>query len=203
MNNNISTIVNALDYYDKNCEKYNHMLKKIKYIRFIPSVSEMEYSFIILFDKNKNEVFRSRYEVIGLYNKSSKIWSWAWCIPRFKKNTTTIIRQLWNYGANLDHELEFLKMEITTSRFRIADITQLDIHVAFASYLAKQPFVYKYYLYANNMKNELIDNNTKYGYYIVDNDDNNDDYVIYYLFLLDLKNIEAVFESETESEDTE
>jgi len=182
MNNNISSITNSLEYYDRNNEKYHNLIKKIKYVQFIYSDSDLSYNNILMFDKNKNEIFRSRYEVIGLFNKASNIWSWAWSIPRFKKNDTNIIRQIWNYGAKLDPELEFLKMEITSSRFRIADMVQLDIHVAFASYLSKQPFVYKYYLYVDNTKKEQ---HLKDKYHDVNI--KTDNYVIYYLFLLDNK----------------
>ena len=199
MNNNISSIVNSLEYYDKNNEKYNNITKRIKYVQFIHSESDLSYSNILMFDKNKNEIFRSRYEVIGLFNKDTNIWSWAWSIPRFRKNDTNIIRQIWNYGAKLDPELEFLKMEITNSRFRIADMVQLDIHVAFASYLSKQPFVYKHYLYLDNIKKEKFLNKDKY-YNIEDKTDN---YVIYYLFLLDNKLNEDISDDEDSINQTE
>ena len=179
-NNNVSLITNSLEYYDKNNEKYHNIIKPIKYVKFIPSESDLKYSTIILYDKNKNELFRSKYEIIGLFNSNTNIWTWSWSITRFRKNDTHIARKIWNYGAELDPETEFLKMELTTSRFRIADLIQLDMHIALASYLSKQPFVYKHYLYLNSR--DYTKDNDLYNI-----EEKSDSYVIYYLFLLDNK----------------
>ena len=43
------------------------------------------------YDKDLNELFKSRFERIGIYENKSQIWSWAWTISYFEKNETNII----------------------------------------------------------------------------------------------------------------
>ena len=85
---------------------------------------------------------------------------------------------------DLDPEFSFLKTELVTSRFRITNPIQLDIHVAIASYLSRQYVVYKYASYIDLIvdANGLVDivNIPK---------DKADEYSLYYMFLLDGKTI--------------
>jgi hypothetical protein len=50
------------------------------------------------------------------------------------------------YGTDIDIDKNptniLLKNELVTSRFRIEDNVQIDIHCAIASYLAKKPFIF-------------------------------------------------------------
>ena len=41
-----------------------------------------------MYDKDKKEILKSRYENIGIYNNKSHTWTWAWSVPKFLKNTT-------------------------------------------------------------------------------------------------------------------
>lgn len=177
MNNLIS---DSLEYYDNNTEKYNDFFKRIKYIRFINTTNDLEHNKIVLYDNNRNEILQSRYELIGLYINKAQIWTWAWSIPRFRKNTTYIARKIINYGMDLDPESLFLKTELITSRFRITNPIQLDIHAAISSYLSKQHIVYKYMSYITFK----VDENGLVDITNIPNE-NLDDYTIYYMFLLD------------------
>lgn len=179
--NNISLVTTALEYLDTNNEIYNGVLKNAKYVKFIHAESDLEHNKIVYYNKNKEEIFRSKYEIIGLYNSTSNTWTWAWAIPSFEKNTTNIVRRIWNYGALLDPNVRYLKTELITSRFRVADPIQLDIHVSIASYLSKNPLIYKHYHYIN----AKLD--TDGLLHIDEGDDKN--YTIYFMFLLDYKNI--------------
>lgn len=181
-------VTKALEYYDKNNEKYNNILSKIKFIKFEGKVdSDMERTVIILYDKNKNEIFRSRIEYIGTFFTFSKTWAWSWAVPEYHKNVTYISRKIFNYGLDLDPSIDniFLRAELLTSRFRISNPVQLDIHVAISSYLSKIPFIYELYLYPEQ---EDI-----HGYIkaLSRKDIAPDkDYQILYLFLLDFENIQ-------------
>jgi hypothetical protein len=184
---NISLVTTALEYYDMNNETYNNAFKNVYYTKFIQAENDLEHNIIIYYDKNKNEIMRSKYEVIGLYNSNSNTWTWAWAISSFKKNNTNIVRKIWNYGAVLDPTVKYLKTELITSRFRVADPIQLDIHVSIASYLSKNPLIYKHYSYVH----PKIDAD---GYlHINDNGRKSDDhYTIYFMFLLDYKNLKVL-----------
>lgn len=173
-------VPDALEYYDRNVQKYNSIFDKIKYVKFEAGTKDMDYSYIHVYDHDKKELFKSRYENIGVYNNKSKTWAWAWAMPRFKKNTTTIARKIINYGMELDPESRFLKTELITSRFRITDYIQLDIHVSIASYLSKKPAVYEYksYIDFEADADNLVDI-TKI------NESEKDNYTSYFLFILD------------------
>lgn len=198
---NISLVTTALEYFDENSERYDGILKHAKYIKFIEAANDMEHNIVCFFDKDKREILRSRYEIIGLYNSNTNTWTWSWAISFFKKNNTNIARKLWNYGAMLDPDVKYLKTELITSRFRVADFIQLDIHVGIASYISKNPFVYKYGL-GNLIKNAegqmSIDENKKDAEgYISINEDKNVQVLVYYMFLLD----HASIKTETRTEE--
>ena len=187
-NENKSTAINlisdSLEYYDNNTEKYNDFFKKVRYIKFADVMKDMQHNVIFMYDNSKQQILKSRYEIIGVYNNKSRTWTWAWSIPRFRKNTTHIARKIINYGMDLDPESRFLKTELITSRFRITNPIQLDIHAAIASYLSKKYLVYKYVSYINFTIDQsgLVDitNIPK---------ENKDEYSIYYMFLLDYDKI--------------
>jgi hypothetical protein len=176
----VNVVVDSLEYYDRNTERYGHLFKKVKYIKFVNAEKDTEHNVIMMFDSNKNQILESRYEIIGVYNNQSRTWTWAWSVPRFKKNTTFISRKIINYGMDLDPESYFLKTELITSRFRITNHVQLDIHTAIAAYLSKQELVYKYFAYIDFVadKDGLVDitNIPK---------DRENEYTTYYMFLLD------------------
>jgi hypothetical protein len=183
--NNIDLVKTSLEYYDKNNEIYNNILKHAKYIKFIEAKNDMENNVIIFFDKNKKKLFESRYEIIGLYNSNSNTWTWSWAISTFKKNNTSIARKLWNYGVMLDPNILYLKTELITSRFRIADFIQLDIHASIASYISKNPFVYKYKF--GNMSEKSINTNTIDSEGLITIDENANNVLVYYMFMLDFE----------------
>lgn len=192
MTDNIKLVTDALEYYDANTEKYKDQFKNVRYIKFIKAKTDMDYNMIVMYDENKEILLKSRYEVIGLFYSESNTWAWAWSVHFFSKNNTNIVRKLFNYGATLDPQSQFLKTELITSRFRIANPIQLDIHIAIASYLSKKPLTYQYYLYRTKLS--TIDSD---GY--VDTKIKSDDFTIYYIFLLDFEHLNNSSETKDET----
>ena len=177
---NIS-IPNVLEYYDKNNETYDAFLKKIQYYKIVRGTNDLEYSYFYLYDKDKKEILKSRYENIGVYNNKSHTWAWAWSVPRFTKNTTTIVRKIVNYGMELPFDALFLKTELITSRFRITSSIQLDMHIALASYLSKKPLVFRFNVYTQEMKSGDLDMIAD----LLISEEEKENYVTYFVFLLD------------------
>ena len=62
MSDNTDLVVNALEYYDKNNEKYKDFFKSIKYIKFKVEENDLEHNKIIMYDKNKKEIFILHYK---------------------------------------------------------------------------------------------------------------------------------------------
>jgi len=184
MSQSINIVTNSLEHYDKNIEKYDKLISKIKYYELIQNDSDLEHSKIKFYDRNKKLLFETRYEIIGLYSNVSSTWIWAWSVPFFKKNSTFISKNILKYGLDIPSspENKFLKSELITSRFRISDKVQLDLHVSIASYISKKPMVYKL-IY----KPERIGEEGTFEVFDEPTDDNN--YVIMYLFLLDYEKL--------------
>lgn len=185
MSSNI--IVNSLSYYDKNTDKYKYIFEDVKYISFQKQdkkKGDMIRNQIYFYDKHKNKIHTSRYEVIGIYENQTKSWIWGWANPKFEKNTTYISRQILNYGLDIEDN-SFLKAELITSRFRISNPVQLDIHSAIASYISKNPIVYRYIFNPN--KPIQLDAKGENSIAEITSEYESDEYTGYYLFILDDK----------------
>ena len=160
MNNNINDlsilIKKALEYYDIQNTKYQHISKLIN----LPLDREKN---IIKFP-NINTEFK--YEILGLFDSITNVWLWAWMSPDFLYNETNIVRNLLNYGLKINptliNEISFnkiyLKTQLVNSRFVLEDSVQLELHLAISSYLAKDKFkfIYKKNKYINKEKNKYI-----------------------------------------------
>jgi len=170
-------VVNSLKYMDLNNEKYARVYDKFVYYSYIDKQSDIEHNIIQLYDKDMKQFFSSRYEVMGMYIKNFQLWTWSWSIPDLTKNKIFLSKKLLNYGLDLTQkELPFLKSELITSRFRVTDEIQLDIHTAMASYISKTPMILRLIFdpFANKV-NDLFLN-------IKESKPNT---TVFYLFLLD------------------
>ncbi len=142
MDNIKNLILNSLKYYDVNNEKYLNFFNKVAYYRILEGVNDLDHHQIIFYDKNKAEFYRTKYEILGCYHKDIKLWIWGWILGS-KKSEIIISRKLLNYGLDLEKEFNFLKMELITSKFRLISDFQLDIHISIASYISKNPLIFK------------------------------------------------------------
>lgn len=142
-----SVIAEALEYYDTNTEKYSKMLNSTKYISYEIPKSDLEFAMVTLYDKDKKVILHSRYEVLGIYHMNGNIWTWGWASQQAKKNMIKTSKELLNYGIDIDLTTDpgmaSVKFELTSSRFKISTQTQIDIHIAMASFLSKNPVIFE------------------------------------------------------------
>lgn len=134
-------VKNALEYYDKNREKYDSFIKKIDRYGTFSVADENLHNEIEFYDKDNKIIHTSPYEMIGIYLHNSSTWTWAWSVPKFKSIQTFIIGKIFNYGRGLSVNELFLRTALLLSKYQISSKAQIDIHLAIASYLAKKPFV--------------------------------------------------------------
>jgi hypothetical protein len=187
MNNLKEIITDSLEYYDGNNEKYVKLFENIKYFNKQDAHGDMERPTFTFYDKNKTPIFKTNYEIIGLYNSKSKFWSWSWSIPVLRKNLIQIAKKILIYGIDLDPQYGIIKQELTNSRFEVLNEVQLDIHIALASYLSKQPLIFKNIIPATapaETRPEYFD------FYLSPPKDN--DYEIAYCILLDYKQVDDI-----------
>lgn len=138
-------IVNSLRYFDSNREKYSNFIDKFKNYSIKLNDNDIEHSTITFYDDKFNELFKSRYEILATYYNNVNLMVWSWANPVLRKNLNYISKQTLFYGLNINplNEDLFTKAELITSRFKITDDIQLEIHSAISSYISKQPFIYK------------------------------------------------------------
>lgn len=149
----MNIVTQALDYYDKNRESYSKFFSKVKFIEIKKtSKSDIDRNEIFFYDNKKNIIGKSKYELLGTYYSEPKTWVWSWAKAINHKNETYISRKILNYGLDINidpkkpniSEKIFLKTELVTSRFRIHDPVQLDVHIALSSYISKIPIILPY-----------------------------------------------------------
>jgi hypothetical protein len=144
MSNTNDLISNALESYDLHVDKYESFLKKVSYYILHVDTDEVEmtiYQYISFYDKNKTLLHKSTYEVLGIFDPIGSIWIWAWATPYLDKNMTRISRKILNYGIDLSSTNDFLKSELITSRFKISNPIQIELHCSIASYLGKKQII--------------------------------------------------------------
>jgi hypothetical protein len=201
-------INNALEYYDKCKIKYDKILSKIKYYKYISKNSDIEKSEIIFYDKNKEVIFKSPYEVVGNYYANESIWIWAWGILTYSKNRIYQSKKILLYGLDIDCNTEnngqsendyqnlFLKFELTTPRFKINNYIQLDIHIAICAYITKNPIIIPqlYYQDTNGTPSNDIHKFKNINIYNIDNN-NAKYYNLVFLFILDYEQVDELLKN--------
>lgn len=141
---NISSIIQvALEKYDVNSEKFAKLSSNKKWKLHPPEKdSDMERHTIEFYDLDSNLIYKSRVEILGMYDNKLHIWIWGWAIPTLKKNQTYSSRKLLSHGLDIDEERSFIKVGLVTSRLNIPDKSHFDIHIALSSYILKIPYIY-------------------------------------------------------------
>ncbi len=144
-NPNILTniIDKALLHYDLQSEKYK------KYLNTDNITVDRNTNKIVFTDIDDIEY---KYEILGIFDNTSRIWMWAWMVPDYMFNETEIVRKLLNYGLKITPSIVsrvtddrlYLKTQLVNSRFLLDDNFQLDLHLALSSYLAKDNFKFIY-----------------------------------------------------------
>ena len=183
--NNLNIIPQSLEYYDKNMENNRDLIDKINYINIIKSTESgyNKINFIEFYDKDKELIRKSKYEVLGLYDSQSKIWTWAWALPLVSKISSNTAKKIFNYGYDLENNI-FLKTELITSRFRINNPIQLDIHVGIGAYLSKNQFIFSYKVYNQEFNSKSMVSKGDINLFNVKND-YDEPYLEYYLLILE------------------
>lgn len=132
-------ISKSLQNYDSVSDTINFLksntvvFKERQNDRILCTVSDLSTNKIIL----KTEV-----EYLGVYNTKLKIWCWGWSLPVLRTIDTELSKKMLLYALDLGPESAYLKSILITSRGTLVDSIQLDIHVALASYILKQPYIY-------------------------------------------------------------
>jgi len=147
--NNFNLILKkSFDYYDKNRFKYEYLFNDYfinKYIHETIIINGINYYII---KNDKNIIFKSKYEWIGLVTKNVKKntlnWKWAWQLPWLTKKSLNIANELLKYAINLDNERDnkILKNLLLNTNINIINEINTEIYSAIISYYTKSKCVF-------------------------------------------------------------
>lgn len=207
----ISIIPDALRYYDENTDRFIKVRRKIRYVRNSSydsnndrtiSTDHLRLSF---HDRDKKHLFTSRVEIVGKYYEGQQVWIWGWALPSINKSLSTIIRDVFIYGTDINVYTDqtpndqniLIKNELLTSRSIVTDIIQVESHCALASYLSKQPMILpladidlagnEYIKYNDFYAAASVDLDSEYA---PERDEKDKGYHnVYYFFILDLPDV--------------
>lgn len=130
----------ALIEYDKTSNVINYLLKN-KYKGFAPN-NNLDRTTIEFIDENNKTIIKTEIEILGIYYSKFKIWSWAWAQPGLLNSQNYLSKQILIHSLNFEPNLSYIKNLLTTSRGVINDPIAIDINIAIASSIIKQPYIY-------------------------------------------------------------
>ena len=144
-------IQDALDYFDKCRERTYKTLKEISSINWTVDDNNFKNNTIQFLDNNKNIVHEFYYEFIGSYYKNYDTWIWGWAYPTNPKKTISLIKQVLNYGINIEFPKEeinedilLLKNALINSRIKLNNNEmQYEILIAIVLYLTKTLYIFQ------------------------------------------------------------
>lgn len=152
-------ISKSLQDYDSNSDLIRYLQKHTR-LETIEKKIDTERDVWIFYDRDTNDIlFETEVEVLGIYHKKVGVWIWAWSVPNYSIIKINLSKELLLYALSLGFESSYLKTLLITSRGSIVDPIQLDIHIALASYIIKNPYIYPY--------EQIIDGYSMFRYYIL------------------------------------
>lgn len=173
-------VTQALEYYDQNREDHDRLFDDIAHFKFVVRTEDLKRNQILMYDRHKKLKYRIEYELIGVYTNCSHTWTWAWAKNDLKKLSISTSIKVLNYAFDLDTstiEQRLLKSELITSRFRVTNPIQLDIHVAIGAYLSKQAYIFPM-VYNEADKRRKLEHYPRLSV-----DEAGENYEVYYLIL--------------------
>jgi len=162
----MSIVLSAFDYSDRVYSHFRSLYKNISSLNYEikHNDQDLSHNVITYFDDKKKKILSSKYEIVGIYDNLYKFWYWAWSVPTLNKNEVYTSQNTLKYGLDLDPSNKDLKEELVTSRFKITDKIQLELHLSIACYLSKK-VIYKYRQYRDK---EDFHNYLDYYIYLFD-----------------------------------
>lgn len=157
MEQNIEQFIKTvLNYYDNTKQKYFNLINSEDF-KFDKNFDRDTTITIYSTDDKKKHIFD--YELLGLFDVTTKIWVWGWTMSDLNKNLISSCTYLLNYGIDIDttdtKEHFFIKSLLVNSRILLEEDISLDINIAICSYILKNKckFILPRKIYINNDKN--------------------------------------------------
>lgn len=168
----------SLKFYDTHQKMIRYMMK---YWRFelISSTSDTQRAVMTFRNRiTEEKEITTETEVLAIYYEKYHLWLWSWSHPFATSSQSYLARQMLLYALNLGPDMTYIKSLLVTSKGIIQDPIQVDINLAVAAGIIKQPYIYPNITY--------IDDYALIHYYILINRDEIDEYFQKYVKDLDI-----------------
>lgn len=152
-------IKTALEYMDSQYDLHSDIYELLNiHAKYIYLSNENVISF---YDKNKNKIYQSKFQIIGKYNKSTSLWYWAWYLINNNQEINILSKRLLMYGMNNTNDV-ILKKTLITPFIEITNMITYEIMNAIACYLLKIQIIYYFDININIEKYIKNDNINDY-----------------------------------------
>lgn len=155
---NISDVISkALEDYDSVKPIIKHLQKNASFQIVYPSNPDIQRSVYRFTDKiTNNLILESESELLAIYYKKYNVWSWAWANTSLSEGDTYFSKQLVEHAIRLKSDMSYIKSLLITSRGLIKDDIQIDINLALAASIIKQPFIFTKKIPVTNDKDDFV-----------------------------------------------
>ncbi|AYV85123.1 MAG: hypothetical protein Satyrvirus4_20 [Satyrvirus sp.] len=139
-----SIISNALIEYDTAQPVIRYIIRNTS-LEGVKTSTDTERSSFKFIDKETKEVLiDTEVEILAIFYSKLKVWSWAWSQPGLLNSENFLAKDILIYALKLGSDMSYIKAILTTSRGLIKDSNQIDINLAIASSIIKQPYIYPF-----------------------------------------------------------
>nr|QZX43054.1 hypothetical protein [Mimivirus sp.] len=137
-------ISNALVEYDSTNDVIQYLLDNC-YRKGYKTNNDSKRTLFKFIDKTTDElILETEVEILGIYYDKLGIWSWSWSQIGLMNSENYLAKEMLYYALKLGSDSSYIKSILTTSRGTVQDDTQIDINLAIASSIIKQPYIYPY-----------------------------------------------------------
>lgn len=137
-------IKNALVEHDGATPVIRYLLENTLHVGYQP-IDDYTRTTLNFRNKYTNEpVISTEVEILAIYYENMKLWNWAWYHPELHTSENFLSKEILMYSFKLDKYLSFIKIMLSTPRYRLKDTIQIDINLAVSTSIIKEPYVYPY-----------------------------------------------------------
>lgn len=140
-----SFISRAIFEYDYSRNVIQYLLDKCKLKTEYTQSNTKRSKYIFIDKESDNIILETEIEILGIFDIENKIWIWSWGQFGFFNSEVSLMNKLLKYSLDLENNMSYIKLLLTTSRGIINDSTQIEINIALAASLLKQPYIYPFY----------------------------------------------------------
>ena len=140
-------VKSSLNFYDTYA-KINYNIVKNIYRHEIISKKNLEQ--IYFYDNNNEILIKGKYQIIGVFDRHTKIFNWGWAISNLNSDLVSYSKELLNYGLNLSKEYIILKYLLTKTDLETKNLLFEELIASLVSYLLKKTNIFHQYIHPEN-----------------------------------------------------